>query len=433
MEELEKWACAIYESMSAPSRTFHSVQHVFDISIDADPISKLAAFFHDIVYYSIDGGLNDRQKEIIGNVIVAKKDEDGPGEKIYITTETLDVHTKMVMDIFGFKAGQLLDPFKGMNEFLSAALGIRCYEGNLKPVHLAQVAACIEATIPFRKHDADGKSPCDLLFERLQVVNVEYDLGMDEAELVDTVQRSADLGNRDLANFSTPERAVFLSNTWNLLPESNISLRNTKVFRISDYASALKKMTGFFEYLDPNSIYLSFRDDAELQERIHKKTSIAATNVKVATKYMYCKRLSIGVVAAISELSGGDAPLALFLGDLPEPHFVSTSIEDFIDVSSPANGLSIDSCVFNLLRFGRESESKFDIKNSPLAAYLYSLIGDEGVGKCLVYAVHPMDKENARKLLKAIPEFALATIVAACAEIATTREERLNQMMVDLS
>jgi len=73
------------------------------------------------------------------------------------------------------------------------------------------------------------------------------------------VKRAAYLNNRDLDNFSS-EHVVFLSNTWNLLSESNISLYNTKVFRISNYTLALKKMTGFFNFLDPNTIYLSFCD-----------------------------------------------------------------------------------------------------------------------------------------------------------------------------
>ena len=430
-EDLEEWACVIYESMSSPSRTFHSVQHVFDISGGADPIEKLSAYFHDIIYYSIDGGLNDGQEQLVGDMILVKKEDNGT-ETVFIAEKEFDTNTQIVLDIFGFEAGQRLDPFKGMNEFLSAVAAVRCYQKSLKPAHLTQVAACIEATIPFRKIDENGKSPCDILFERLGEVNTKFNLGMNEAELIETVQRAADLGNRDLDNFSTPERAVFLSNTWNLLPESNISLRNTKVFRVSDYAFALKKMTGFFEFLDPDCIYLSFRDEDKKKAALEEKTMMATVNVNVAKKYMHCKRLAIGVVAAISELSGGDAPLALFLGDLPEPNFVSTSIEDLIEVVEPLPNICIDSSVFDLLRHGRELESKFDIKNSPLSAYLYSLIGDEGVEKILVHAVHPMDKEHARALLKSLPEIALATIVAACAEIATTREARLNQMMLDL-
>eukprot|EP00547_Thalassionema_nitzschioides_P002041 CAMPEP_0194207998 /NCGR_PEP_ID=MMETSP0156-20130528/6588_1 /TAXON_ID=33649 /ORGANISM="Thalassionema nitzschioides, Strain L26-B" /LENGTH=574 /DNA_ID=CAMNT_0038934883 /DNA_START=69 /DNA_END=1793 /DNA_ORIENTATION=- len=428
--ELEDWACLIYESMSAPSRTFHSVQHIFDISVGADPICKLAIFFHDIVYFSIDGGFNEKQELLIGDVVEVKN-ADGKQE-IRISDKDFDVNTKMVIDIFGFKPGQLLDPFKGLNEFLSAAACVRCYQGNLQAAQLAQIAACIEATIPFRKFTDDGKSPCDILFESLVFVNVEYNLGLQEADLVEAVQRAADLGNRDLENFSTPEKAVFLSNTWNLLPESNINLRNKSVFRISDYAFALKKMTGFFEFLDPDTIYLSFRNSPRTLAVLEKKRNKAFENVKTALIYMYCKSVSIGVVSAISALSGGDAPLALFLGDLPEPHYVSTSIEDFIEAGDPAEGIIVDHCVFNLLKDGRESESNFDIKNSPLAAYLYSLVGDKGVEEMLVHAVYPMDKDNATKLLRLIPEFALANIVAACAEIAITRAERLDQLMVDL-
>jgi len=427
--DLEDWACIIYESMSGSSRTFHSVQHVFDISEGAGPILKLAVFFHDVIYYSIDDGLpNDRVQELIGNVFI---DNNG---KVTITEDKLDTNTNMVMDIFGFKPGQMLDPFKGMNEFLSAVVAIRCYQNLLTNAHLAQIAACIEATVPFRKVNNEGKCPCDLLYDRLVKVNEKYNLELNEAQLVESVKYAVELGNRDLDNFSISEHTVFLSNTWNLLPESNICLRNTKVFRISDYALALKKMTGFFKFLDPNTIFMSFRDDDEQKFIIKEKTRMAAVNIQIATKYMICKLLSIGVLAAISELSGGDAPLALFLGDLPERNYVSITIEDYIDTpSGPINDtIIIDKNVFDLLSNGRDSESKFDIKNSPLAAYLYSLIGDEGVEKCSVYAVCPMDEVNAKSLLRSIPKIASATIVAACAELATTRTGRFDQMMIDL-
>ena len=420
---LESWACCVYESMSAPSRTFHSVQHVFDVAIGGEPIQKLAAFYHDIVYYSIDGGLNDTQSKNLCDVITVA--DDGV---VAITVKEFDRNTAMTMDIFGFECGKILDPFKGLNEFLSAVLAVRSYEGHMKPFHLAQIAACIEATIPFRHPDETGLRPEEALFSRLEKVNEKYDLGMEEEEIVLTVQLAADLGNRDLANFSTPERAVFLSNTWNLLPESNISLRNTTVFRISDFAFALKKMTGFFQFLDPEVIYLTFREPKK-EVLIARKTEIARANIEVALRYMHCKRLSIAVVAAIAELSGGDAPLALFLGDLPERHHISTSIEDHIYVDLPEEGVHLDIRVFELLNDGRESESKFDIKNSPLAAYLYSLIGDEGLNKCLEYAVHPMDEGNARALLKSLPPVATTTIVEACAEIAITRKDALQKII----
>ncbi len=207
-QELESWACIIYESMSAPSRTFHSVQHVFDVAVGADCIQKMAAFFHDIIYYSIDGGLSKVQHDMLRDIIT---ESNGV---VAITEEKLDKNMSMTIDIFGFKSGQILDKFRGLNEFLSASTAVRCYQGNMDAKLLVAIVACIEATIPFRREDALGRCPAEALFDRLVKINVTYELDLTEDDLVKIVQRAVDLGNRDLANFSTPEHAVFLSNTW---------------------------------------------------------------------------------------------------------------------------------------------------------------------------------------------------------------------------
>jgi hypothetical protein len=186
---MEKWAFIIYESMSSPSRTFHSVQHVFDISNGADPIQKLAAYFHDVVYYNIDGGLNEDQHAFIGDIILEKDSVVSIAEE-----SSFDKNILMTMDIFGFHAGQVLNPFQGMNEFLSAALAVRCYQEALEPPIIAQIAACIEATVPFRKRDKQGKRPIDLLFDRMHRVNDKYNLRLSDEELLKSVQRAADLG-----------------------------------------------------------------------------------------------------------------------------------------------------------------------------------------------------------------------------------------------
>jgi len=421
-QQLEKWACLIYESMSAPSRTFHSVQHVFDVAVGADSVQKLAAFFHDIIYYSIDGGLSEGQSKILKDII------NEEGDEVYITKEKMDTTISMVMDIFGFTPGMRLDKFKGLNEFLSACLALRCYENNLDPEILAAIAACIEATIPFRKPDSKGRTPAEVLFQRIKKANCDYNLELNEDELIGVIQRAVDLGNRDLANFSTPEHAVFLSMTWNLLPESNISLRNTTAFRISDFAFALKKMAGFFEVLDPTVIFMSFGDEAHLQ-RVEEKTEKARKNIQIAMKYMRCKGMAISVVAAIAQLTGGDAPLALFLGDLPEQHHTSISIDDLIGTDYEADGpVELDEVVLQLLKNGRESESKFDIKNSPLAAYLYTLMGDKGLEECYKHVVHPMNDEHSKKLLDEIPACAAIKILDTSAQIAVTRAAALNML-----
>lgn len=145
-EELEHWSIIIYESMSAPSRTFHGVQHVYDISEGADPVQKVSAFFHDVIYYSIDGGLSPAQDKVLHGLV-----KEGEGGSVILCEEEFDDVTRMVIAIFGFSPGQTLNPFSGLNEFLSAALAVRCLQNTLHLRCLARIAACIEATIPFRK------------------------------------------------------------------------------------------------------------------------------------------------------------------------------------------------------------------------------------------------------------------------------------------
>lgn len=425
--ELEKWSIIIFESMTAPARTFHSVQHVFDVAVGADCVQKLAAFFHDVVYYSIDGGLSTAQSDLLKDIIKEVDDD------VYITRKKLDRSISMTIDIFGFEEGMMLDKFLGLNEFLSACMAVRCYERSVDDASLVAIICCIETTIPFRKPDSDGRLPTENLFRRLQKVNNKYGIGMAEAELVKIVQRAADLANRDLENFSYEEHAAFLSMTWNLLPESNISLRNTKAFLISDFAFAMTKMIGFFDNLDARTIYMTFRENKEEEKISELRFQNAHSNVMVARKYMRCKGMAISVIAAIAELTGGDAPVSLFLGDLPERFHSSVSAGDYLGTDHVADRpVKIDHSVLQLLKDGREQESQFDIKRSPLASYLYTMLGDVGMEECYKHVIYPMDEEHSRRLLEAIPTSVLINVFVAIAAVAVTRTESLNKMIAEL-
>lgn len=172
--DVESWACLIYESMSSPSRTFHDVGHGFDITVGGDALLIMAGLFHDVVYYSIDGGLSAAQAGVLDGVIV--EEEDGTVS----LSETIcgeDAHVAMVVTLFGFKPGQFLNPFAGLNEFLSAVLAVLCLQEALHDSHLLQIAACIEATIPFRKTDENGKTPSDRLYDRLCKANADMAQG----------------------------------------------------------------------------------------------------------------------------------------------------------------------------------------------------------------------------------------------------------------
>ena len=61
--------------MTSQARHFHDVDHVLDISSDLGPIQTLAALFHDVVYYQVDGGFLPMQFKILGDAIHIEGDE----------------------------------------------------------------------------------------------------------------------------------------------------------------------------------------------------------------------------------------------------------------------------------------------------------------------------------------------------------------------
>ena len=454
---MEEWSVLIYDSMSAPSRTFHCLDHLWDITspndadpaaIDGDAIQTIAAYFHDVVYYTIDGGLSPAQSAKLSGIIAI---DPADATTILLSPDithnlALDPYPAMVCDVFGFDAasGTELNPFDGLNEFLSAVIAVRCLQSTLSFRDLIATAACIEATVPFRFNDDNGISPSEALYSRLVMVRNKYQshlsggAGSDtsgsltDADLIQMVQRAVGLANRDIQNFAEcPHR--FLANTWALLPESNTSFRNQSgkcpTYRISDYASALTRMAGFFTYLDPAVIFAQFRGYPASGE-YHEMIGRARQNLKIAQTYMKAKVLAAGVLASLAELSGGDCPMTLLCGDIPSSSSSSPRIEDYIEVDFPPD-VTIDETAFSILRDGRDGNSTFDIPNSPIATYIYGMIGDKGLTRIAPYAVTPMDATSAKVLLGMMPNRVVNEIALAASNVATSRRRNLKLIAVN--
>ena len=457
--QLERWSTVIYESMSASSRDFHGVDHIFEVSGGGDEeeneqkdngeeedaavraqqqaVQTISAYFHDTIYYTVDGGLSDEQARLLEGVLM----EDHADGSVYLSSnayksdDPADVPMAMLLDIFGFRPGQKINPFGGLNEFLSAALAIRCLQDVLPLEHLFRIVACIEATIPFRKPDEEGSPAPMVLFNRLMAArnNNRDRLGaLSMSDLVVAVQQAQLLANRDVSNFAGDVN-VFLSNTWTLMPESNLQMRQ-KVYRISSFAHSLVKMAGFFHNLDPTVIYHSFEgvpSDAEMTSLVERSRA----NLAVAKTYMNAKLLSISVLAALAEKTGGDSVLSMWVGDPRKPSIVTPKVEDDIEpIPDPSDDVKLDTTVFRILRDGRNRASSFDIRNSPLAAYLYGLIGDVGLSESVKYAVHPMTAQGAEQLLQSLPNKAVSTIALACSKVvAPTRRDALEQIAMEYS
>ena len=428
-QQLETWAIFIHESMSISSRNYHSVHHVFDLAEDwDDPIGVLGAYFHDCIYYHVDGGLSPCQANILNGVV----DSQANGLKRFISEPSEhnnDTLLLMVESIFGLSPGQEMSPMTGFNEFLSAVIAVKVLSSVLGTKHLAEIACCIEATIPFRP-SKNGITPMEGLFARMNKTNQTFSLGCTNDELVLAVHRAVSLANRDVGNFGTEDRMWFLDNTWSLLPETNESLRHQYLYTVKEFQHAVFKMYGFFSFLDPTTIFASFRG-LPLDEELDRLTTQARRNLDIGKLYVSAKLLSLSVLAAFAELTGGDAPMSLFMGDLPFRHHVSCRLEDYLPPPVSLDGCDID--VYNILVHGRKTESSFDIRQSPLAAYLYSYLGDEMVVIIKEQPLYPMTKETAKALLLRLPHDAVCILGKNLAKVAVSRACEINAVVLAAS
>ncbi|KAI2503477.1 hypothetical protein MHU86_10946 [Fragilaria crotonensis] len=426
---LEEWAILIHECLSVESRKFHSVHHVFEISSGCDPLQLLAAFFRDSIKSVTDGALTARQERHVGDVLQRERQQQIQGQQgefheVVVEDERL---IELVMDIFGRHVGQSnCGNDGGLDFFLSAVLMARVLKDTLSETYLAQIAVCMEATIPFRER------ALETLDQRLRAVNEKYNLGLTEGELVESIQRGADLNNRNLGNFASEDAVFFLDHTWSLLPERCRALRRMYLYTVNDMCEACHKMEVFLTNLDSTLVFQSFRgvpDDEEM--RFFRQR--LCNNLQKGQKYMRAKLLGVAICAAIATLTGGDGPMSFFTGDLPTHNYNSDRLgEDFpiFDYKALTRGCDFD--VYLILNRGRQLEQTFDTRNSPIAAYLYAVLGDAGVLEALQLCEFPMTTQSSLDLLKHLPRESVVLMATDIGKIALSRTDAIQDLMLEL-
>jgi hypothetical protein len=421
--ELEEWAIFIHECTSKESRGYHNIHRAFEISSGAGPIQLIAAFFRDTVNCLVDQGLSKKQRHLLEGVVNDK----------FVLSTSLQVnghpHLPLTAAIFGVTPGQDLSDGTGLDAFLSAVIVTHFLKDALTPAQLAQVVACLEATIPFR-----GPESTEALYNRLSRANQVFSLGFSQEELTRSIQRAADLANRSHGNFSAKDATFFLDHTWSLLPEHNAALRESYLYTVHDFQVAVKAMYDFLMNLDPSRIFTSFRgvpNKAEMRDFVQSAT----LNLNLGRTYVRSELLSVSIVAAFAMLTGGDTPMSFFMGDLPSRNHSADRLADhFPTTISAERSPNCNLQVYNILKSGRHCETSFDTRNSPLAAFLYAQLGDVGMEEILQKCMFPMtDKTVARNLLSSLPQKALELIGRDIASIAVSRAERIGTILQELA
>ena len=93
----------------------------------------------------------------------------------------------------------------------------------------------------------------------------------------------------------------------------------------------------------------------------------------------------------------------------------------------------VDQDVYDLLAVGRRSETSFDIKESPLAAFIYGRLGDKGSSNVLAGSkLHPMERDNAIKFLSALPRDVVEIIAMNMKMVALSRAQLIEAVIDEL-
>jgi len=425
--ELERMAVMAHRVMFRKSRMFHSMEHVFGFLDSDDPVVALAAVFHDLVYLQVDEGLPSPLEDLLAPFLQIE------GTKVrFLPPARESKEFQLCCTLFGRDPTVSHATTSGLNEFLSAFTLSLLLQGKVSSLDLGSVFLCIEATIPFRGVDPRGRSVGEVLEERARRAFPDAS----EDRIQQMVHRAISFANRDVQDFSNPDAGAFLSNTWKLLPETNYTLRNRGAFSIREYRVALYGMLNFFRSLDPDRIFHSYKGKPSEEEMKNLK-EIARTNLALSIQYLRAKLLAVSILEALSILTGGDTPMALFMGDLNPSETDSTCLIRFLPSLPFPTWLQEEHPVVRLLRDGRLEESSFDLRNSPFALWLYKRLRPEEWGRLAVGMERFFKGElSPAAFLALFPgcstgkvEGPLAEIIQASMEMVLTRREYFQKIL----
>jgi hypothetical protein len=382
-------------------------------------LGRLAAIYHDTVYHQVDQGFIREVWAKIGDLVQIQENS-----RVVLAAE-LDEKAADTAAIFGFKPGEPIDAHGGLYEFLSAVLAVRELSSFIDRRESWTIAACIEATIPFRGRDRQGQLPMAGLHTRLQALGAHRGMNLSSDDITQMVQLAVRVANSDVQSFSQADVGSFLDDTWKLLPESNPEFMNSSAYSIRQYREALAKTESFLSALNPDVIFQ--KHQGYPTERVYGLLrGRAQANLAKGCEYLRAKIVTISILEALAETTGGDAPVSYFTGSAESGDVMAHSLLPE-DEAIPQDGFpAIDPMVLHVLRYGRDIEASFDTAKSPLSAHLYEVLGTTGLSAQFIRAkqLHAR-KQGWRWFLDGLPHDMVSAIARAVAEIAVERRAKL--------
>lgn len=424
--DIEELSLLVYNQLSSAKRQFHNTKHVLKVCEPLkNPLEVIAALFHDIIYYQVDSKIPSQHLENIKSLVdlenthEPKIREDFPNDKWF----------SFCLDIFNYETGKIIS-ISGMNELLSAYIASLVLSPFLNDIQTITVIVAIECTIPFRVSNGNGLTH----FEGLEIIIKKacenHDIEITEEEIIKVIKSGINLANSDVENFGDRDTKIFLDNTWALISESNQHISSVKsyAYSIRSYREALMRMEKFLNFLNPASVFHTYQGVPE-RKFYNKINRYAHKNIDIARQYLGAKLLSMAIVEAIAIETGGDAPMALFMGEARDEENYIPRAEDFLPTLNLSNETTINPIVLKVLQDTRSSELNFDMKHSPLSAHIYKILGMEKTQEYLEYAKEMFDEKiTAKEFLEKIDRQIVSDFCQAFYSIAITRQKALQEL-----
>lgn len=420
VKTIEELAVIIHKAMTVQARNYHNLEHVLQLVEPGNPIHTLSALFHDIVYYQVDLGFLPEILEVIGPFV----HQNGNQFSLAGPAVESDRLFRLAREAFALPLKEEISPGMGLNEFLSAVV-MNKKLGDLAPEKdLLKMDICIEATIPFRGRAPDGRNYFDLVYERIMDIDRRWGFKMSPEEIKSAITTAVEMANRDVESFADSSPAGFLQNTWKLLPEMNIPLRSRNVYTIREYREALQRLEMFFRFVDPETVFHHY-DGVPSEEEFQGMVARAQHNISVGQVYLRYKLLTQAILESLAEESGGDAPLSLFMGDIPE-EFITERLEKYLPAVEDPPWLDLNPALYELLAVGRRDQPGFDLNISPLTLFVYCTLPPDEIDRAAVLAHEVFaGRLSHREFLHHLDPEVIRPIARASAKMVFTRANAL--------
>ena len=425
LAESERLAMVVQFAMDSRVRAYHTSAHIFGLVEGLNPRQVLAALFHDLVYYQLDGGFPESTADLLQGVVRVHE-----GALVLQPIAPDDTALALCAAVFNFQPGQVLPLYEGLNEFLSAVAAARVLSDRLEVMDMLAVVACIEATIPFRPTAMDGTSSADILAARLnrvcQGLQPDWPAEVRQAYVDKVVREGVQFANRDVGSFAYDDPGLFLSSTWLLIDESNAPLTRVGVYTLRQYRDVLMRMETFLGMLNPESVFQRYQGTPSEQEWTHL-CAAATHNIAFACDFLDAKVASMALIEALALATGSDCPVSMFLGDIRSTQGRPDRVHDFLPQMPIC--AEVDADLLEIFEKGRNLASQNDLAASPLTAFVYRHLGFDGTRKTLRHARDMFAGiTTPQAFLQTQNRAMVGAIIQACSHIALSRSAALQEL-----